>query len=117
MHIFDDFDRDRDGSLSPSEVAAALRSRGVEISDDQAAMFIKVIDLNNNNNVERSEFRDLILHMAAADLHVRRGDGEEEGGGVAVCSWEQDDEVQDRLKAWTATLGERAAQMGKGGKK
>lgn len=114
MHIFDEFDRDKDGSLSAKEVAAALRSRGVEISDDQAAMFISVIDLNDNSTVERSEFRDLILHMAAADLHNRRKDGEGGGGGgVAVCSWEQDDEVQDRLKAWTATLGERATQMGK----
>lgn len=30
------------------------------------------VDLNSNHTVERSEFRDLILHMAAADLHSRK---------------------------------------------
>jgi hypothetical protein len=35
-HIFDEFDRNHDGALSASEVAAALRSRQVEITDEQA---------------------------------------------------------------------------------
>ena len=39
-HIFDEFDDDRNGYLSAHEVAQALRSRQVNISDDQAQMFI-----------------------------------------------------------------------------
>ena len=35
-HIFDEFDADRDGALSAHEVAQALRSRNVAITDEQA---------------------------------------------------------------------------------
>lgn len=35
-HIFDEFDQDRDGALTAAEVAAALRSRQVDITDEQA---------------------------------------------------------------------------------
>ena len=35
-HIFDEFDRDRNGSLTAHEVAEALRSRQVQITDEQA---------------------------------------------------------------------------------
>jgi Ca2+-binding EF-hand superfamily protein len=35
-HIFDEFDTDRDGLLTAHEVAEALRSRQVEITDEQA---------------------------------------------------------------------------------
>lgn len=41
MHIFDEFDMDRNGHLSAAEVAAALQSRGVKISPEQAQMFIE----------------------------------------------------------------------------
>jgi len=39
-HIFEEFDRDGDGNLSSSEVGDALRSRGVEITNEQVDMFI-----------------------------------------------------------------------------
>ena len=35
-HIFSEFDRDKDGSLTALEVAEALRSRNVDITDEQA---------------------------------------------------------------------------------
>lgn len=41
MHIFDEFDRDKNGHLSAAEVAAALQSRDVKISEEQAQMFIE----------------------------------------------------------------------------
>ena len=37
-----------------------------------ASMCLAAVDLDSNQTVEKSEFRDLILHMAAADLHSRR---------------------------------------------
>lgn len=40
------------------------------------------MDLNSNHTVERSEFRELILHMAAADLHMRQREREDEGEEV-----------------------------------
>lgn len=109
MHIFDEVDADGDGSLSAHEVAEALRSRDVRITDEEAAMFIDVVDLNHSHKVERSEFRDLILHMAAADLHMRR-QGADNTSGYVMCSWERDDEIQARLKSWTDSLLARQIQ-------
>ena len=40
MHIFNEFDTDGDGHITAHEVAAALRSRNVNISDEQAEMFV-----------------------------------------------------------------------------
>lgn len=41
MRIFDEFDRDRDGHLSAAELAAALRSRKVDISEEVVQQFIE----------------------------------------------------------------------------
>ena len=40
MRIFDEFDRDRDGHLCAKELSAALRSRRVDISEEQVQQFI-----------------------------------------------------------------------------
>ena len=62
-----------------------------------------MLDLSGSpdGQVHESEFRDLILHMAAADLHSRRvmHDSDEEGEWVR-CILESDDEIQMRLKSW-----------------
>lgn len=106
QHIFDEFDGDRNGYLSAHEVAAALRSRKVDITDDQAQMFIDAVDTRNSHCVDLSEFRELILHMAAADLHHRRLEhaearqaGEAERSWAAQ-SWEEEEEIQQRLHSW-----------------
>jgi hypothetical protein len=39
-HIFQEFDVDKDGSLSAAKVGRALRSRDVNITDEQVQMFI-----------------------------------------------------------------------------
>lgn len=55
--------------------------------------------------ISRDEFRDLILHMAAADLHIRRSEHEaQEQGEWLESSWEQDEQIVDRLKSWTDSL-------------
>lgn len=39
--LFDEFDKDGDGHLTAAEIASALNSRGVLITEQEAAMFIK----------------------------------------------------------------------------
>jgi len=96
-HVFDEFDVDKDGCLSAHEIGQALRSRDVRISDEQVDMFIDVVDLSHSHKVKLSEFRDFILHMAAADLHSRQ---EEHEGEWVRCTLESDDEIQEKLKSW-----------------
>ena len=98
LHVFDEFDEDRDGQLTAHEVAQALRSRQVEISDAQAAMFVDAV--SESHVVDRAHFRDLVMHMAAADLHSRRASAEQEGEDWVLCSWESDEEIQTRLHSW-----------------
>lgn len=64
-----------------------------------AAMFVDAVDLQNHA-ISKSEFRDLIMHMAAADLHTRRREhaAANDGGDWAMSSWEQDEEIVDKLK-------------------
>ena len=41
MRLFDEFDKDRNGHLSAAELAAALRSREVDISEELVQQFIE----------------------------------------------------------------------------
>lgn len=115
-HIFTEVDRDGDGFITAHEVAQALRSRGVEISDDQAALFVDAVD-PSQHRVSRAGWRELLLHMAAADLHSSRleerqqqqqgGEPQEEEESWVQCSWESDEEVQTRLNAFIDRLRAR----------
>lgn len=67
-HIFSEFDQDGDGYLNASDVTAALSSRNVDVTPEQAQMFLEVSDVDNDHKVGRHEFADFIFHMAAADL-------------------------------------------------
>jgi hypothetical protein len=69
QHLFDEFDADGDGHLTAEEIAGALKSNGVSITADQVQVFIDTVDANGNKTIERSEFADLIFHMATADLN------------------------------------------------
>lgn len=97
LHIFQEFDTNNDGCLTASEVGQALRSRDVHVTDEQVEMFIDAVDLTHSHTVQASEFRDLVLHMAAADLHSRKSQFE---GEWVRCSLESDDEIQEKLKSW-----------------
>lgn len=67
-HIFSEFDEDHDGYLNAEDVTAALSSRSVNITPEQAQMFLEVSDVDSDHVVGRHEFADFIFHMAAADL-------------------------------------------------
>jgi Ca2+-binding EF-hand superfamily protein len=69
--IFSSFDTDQDGHLTAKEVAAALRSRNVDLTEAIVQKFIEASDADSNDTVERDEFAALILHMASADLRSK----------------------------------------------
>lgn len=87
--------------MSATEVGEALRSRNVRILDEQVQMFIDAVDLNSNHKVEKQEWRDLVMHMAAADLHSRKEEARSADMTWDRCSLESDEEIQDKLKSWT----------------
>lgn len=73
-------------------------------------MFIDAVDMEHHA-ISRAEFRELIMHMAAADLHSRRqahaaGEGGAAGqeGEWVMSSWEQDEEIVSKLKSWTDNI-------------
>lgn len=69
VHLFEEFDADDDGHLTAQEISAALQSRHVMVSPEQVQVFIDAADADGNKTIEKSEFADLIWHMASADLH------------------------------------------------
>lgn len=85
-----EFDTDHDGYLDAEDVVSALSSRQVQITPEQAQLFLEgqhvpahygtvrsrlmsddlraVSDIDHDHKVGRHEFPDFIFHMAAADL-------------------------------------------------
>lgn len=99
MRIFDEFDNDHDGQLSAKEIAAALRSRKVDISEDQVQQFIEVSDVNNNGTVDKEEFPAFIQHMASVDLHYRQMAAPVSSSSSESGSEEEEAEAEERLQA------------------
>jgi hypothetical protein len=63
------------------------------------------VDLTQTHQVHQSEFRDFILHMAAADLHSRKVMHDpSQAGDWVKCTLESDDEIQERLKSWVDNI-------------
>lgn len=59
------------------------------------------MDVTDSHKINQAEFRDLVLHMAAADLHSRRQNhNTADDGAWVTCSWEDDDEIQGRMQSW-----------------
>jgi len=112
-HIFDEVDLNGDLKLSACEVGQALRSHDIEITDEQVSMFMKaLIRLRGENAsheegvcVEKKDFRDLIVHMAAADFQCSQlCENAFDAGSVTSCTIESDDDVQRTLEAWRSGL-------------
>jgi hypothetical protein len=106
-HVFDEFDTDGNGALSASEVSSALQSRRVDISDDQVTMFMAALRYKEPV-VKKEQFRDLIVHMAAADFQcsqlLKMEESGAEGETSTVCTFESDEDVQRTLEAWRDSL-------------
>lgn len=112
-HIFDEVDANGDSRLSAGEVGQALRSHDIEITDDQVSMFMKALsrarrEENGSEDdvcVEKKDFRDLIVHMAAADFQCSQlCENSFETDSVTSCTIESDDDVQRTLEAWRSAL-------------
>ena len=117
-HIFDEFDTDGNKVLAASEVGKALRSRDVDITDEQVKMFVKAVFGESASGVRREDFKELIMHMAMADFECSQMCGDvfsgEEGKaeGVVqsvapqpkVCTFESDEDLQHDLEAWREGL-------------
>lgn len=79
-HVFTEFDVDGDGKLTTDEIAAALKSRNVDVTPEQIEQFVLGVDKNHNGCVDRQEFPDFIFAMAVADLKSR---------GLPAGRWEK----------------------------
>ena len=113
-HIFDEVDANGDCVLSASEVGQALRSHDIEITDDQVAMFMKAmkrlgggssVEEESQVCVEKKDFRDLIVHMAAADFQCAQlCENAFDSESVTSCTFESEDDVQRTLEVWRTSL-------------
>lgn len=54
--IFDHFDKDGNGTIDPNEFGELLDALGSGFSDQEAAVGLQAIDLNNNGRIEFDEF-------------------------------------------------------------
>lgn len=63
IRLFDEFDKDHDGKLTAAEVSAALQSRQVELTEEQAQLFIDAIDGEPHHCASREDFPVLVFHM------------------------------------------------------
>lgn len=69
-----------------------------------AEMFVESVDMERRA-ISKDEFRELIMHMAAADLHSRRSQhAADDKGDWQMSSWEEDDQIVAKLKSWTDHL-------------
>jgi hypothetical protein len=88
-------------------VSSALQSRRVDISDDQVTMFMAALRYEEPV-VKKEQFRDLIVHMAAADFQcsqlLKMEESGAEGETSTVCTFESDEDVQRTLEAWRDSL-------------
>lgn len=67
-----------------------------------------MVDLSHSHTVKHSEFRDFILHLAAADLHSRQMEAE---GDWVKCTLESDDEIQEKLQSWITQVVARRSKL------
>lgn len=53
--IFRETDSDKSGSLSKAELSEAFKASGQEISDEELAMILQILDTNQDSTVTESE--------------------------------------------------------------
>eukprot|EP00195_Chlamydomonas_chlamydogama_P011412 CAMPEP_0202901934 /NCGR_PEP_ID=MMETSP1392-20130828/15408_1 /ASSEMBLY_ACC=CAM_ASM_000868 /TAXON_ID=225041 /ORGANISM="Chlamydomonas chlamydogama, Strain SAG 11-48b" /LENGTH=153 /DNA_ID=CAMNT_0049588597 /DNA_START=249 /DNA_END=710 /DNA_ORIENTATION=- len=71
LHIFDEFDTNGDGVLTASEIAAAMRSRGVTVSTEQVQGLIEAFEEKKAHMIVRQEWPDFVYSLTVADLHAK----------------------------------------------
>lgn len=59
--VFDLLDKDKNGTISTSELGDAMRFAGLEISEDLLKEFIESVDTDNSGTLSFAEFQTLII--------------------------------------------------------
>ena len=60
QRVFNYFDEDGDGKISPSELQSCVRTVGGELSIDEAEAAVRTSDLNGDGQLDFEEFRKLM---------------------------------------------------------
>jgi len=60
-NAFEEYDLNKDGSITVEEFKKSLSNVGIAISDQEANDYIKKMDKNNNGMIEWEEFLDAKL--------------------------------------------------------
>jgi len=60
-NAFEEYDLNKDGSITAEEFKKSLSNIGIAISDQEANDYIKKMDKNNNGMIEWEEFLDAKL--------------------------------------------------------
>eukprot|EP00963_Diacronema_lutheri_P002009 scaffold128_cov328-Pavlova_lutheri.AAC.60 len=66
--LFEDFDEDGNGVINLSELVAALQSKSVEITEEQARELLHSADTNCDGAIDLAEFKTMIFALAKQDL-------------------------------------------------
>jgi calmodulin len=54
--IFNHFDKDKNGTIDAEELAALLEALGADMSDEEMAIGLSVVDADGNGTIEFDEF-------------------------------------------------------------
>ncbi|EFA84007.1 EF-hand domain-containing protein [Heterostelium album PN500] len=67
-HIFDHFDKDKDGSLSRYELQRGFQDHGMSIQDDQISKMMDIADSNKNHSIEWDEFYNIVRDSKSNEI-------------------------------------------------
>ena len=70
QRVFDYFDEDGDGKISPSELQSCVVTVGSEMSMDEAEAAVKTCDLNGDGQIDFEEFQKLMDAGGEEDKNV-----------------------------------------------
>ena len=63
--LFDKFDMDKSGSITPGEVAEIFKSLGVASSAEDAALMVAKVDKNMDGVIDWEEFQEMLRNTSS----------------------------------------------------
>ena len=67
---FDFFDKDRNGTISPSELKEALESFGQPNTDNDISLYFELYDKSNSGTIDFNEFLEVVKHYLQAAVNI-----------------------------------------------